>query len=206
MPADLTKSISIEQDSDSRKIYIVPCSNGCGRFARVRSDYAKIATGKCRHCAQIVRGLIETSFYELQKASIRRGIPISLTLSEFRELTQKCSCTYCGTHLEWTGRNYNLDRKDPDLGYTSDNVVVCCKECNRVKGCIYSYEQMMKLGLVLRTFPSIRSKQSLQVERRRDRCFKWINKNGRGKQVTPTELPDYLNLGWSLGRARSHIY
>ena len=187
------------------RFYLVPCSNGCGRSTRVHSNYAKVATGKCRHCVQVVRRPIESTFYELQKASRRRSLPISLTLSEFEELAKKCSCTYCGKPIKWDRRNYNLDRKDSDLGYTVDNVVVCCKECNRIKGNIYSYEQMLKLGIVLRTF-SIEPKQNLQLKRRRDKELKWINKNGKGKQVGPSELHDYLSLGWTLGRARAHVY
>jgi hypothetical protein len=39
-------------------------------------------------------------------------------------------CHYCGCEIELTG----LDRKDNDRGYTPDNVVPCCINCNSKKG------------------------------------------------------------------------
>jgi len=38
-------------------------------------------------------------------------------------------CHYCGVDIEVTG----LDRKDSSKGYTPDNVVPCCWDCNRIK-------------------------------------------------------------------------
>jgi hypothetical protein len=42
------------------------------------------------------------------------------------------SCHYCGI-LE-TGRFNGLDRVDNQKGYTLENVVACCRWCNRAKG------------------------------------------------------------------------
>lgn len=38
-------------------------------------------------------------------------------------------CHYCGVDIEVTG----LDRKDSSKGYTPDNVVPCCRNCNTKK-------------------------------------------------------------------------
>lgn len=50
-------------------------------------------------------------------------------------------CHYCGdeprnTKARWKNKlRYNgIDRKDNNLGYVQDNVVPCCKLCNRFKG------------------------------------------------------------------------
>ena len=48
-------------------------------------------------------------------------------------------CHYCGVDIEVTG----LDRKDSNKGYTPDNVVPCCYDCNRKKS-TKPYEQFLE--------------------------------------------------------------
>ena len=63
-----------------------------------------------------------------------------LTKDEFKILTKQ-NCFYCGRLPEQVCRhsNYNvyiyngIDRKDNSKGYIPDNVVSCCKRCNRAK-------------------------------------------------------------------------
>jgi hypothetical protein len=68
-----------------------------------------------------------------------------LTDEEFFVLTKQ-NCYYCGTkpsaiiyNSNGNGRSatpyiYNgVDRVDSSKGYTPDNVVPCCKQCNRAK-------------------------------------------------------------------------
>lgn len=73
----------------------------------------------------------------------RRNLGWGLTADEFRKLTSM-PCHYCGVAPAQTARPagktdtgsyiYNgLDRKDNGRGYTPDNVVPCCKECNFIK-------------------------------------------------------------------------
>ena len=202
MPVDLTKAVLVEKDSSYSKIYSIPCITGCGRLTRMNKAYAKVASGKCRHCTQLNTDFIATIFYELQKESIRRGLQVSLTLDEFRLLTKEDACAYCGQAILWKRRAYNLDRKDPKLGYTLDNVVVCCKECNRIKATTYSYDEMLRIGSLIRTF-SPKQKFSPKCGRL---GAKWISKGTKGKQIPATEVPDYLAEGWVVGRPRSHIY
>ena len=47
-------------------------------------------------------------------------------------------CHYCGCEIEVTG----LDRKNSDRGYTPDNVVPCCVDCNKKKNA-KPYEQYL---------------------------------------------------------------
>ena len=51
-----------------------------------------------------------------------------LTLEDFEELWQ-APCVYCGGGIETIG----LDRADSARGYTRDNVVTCCFDCNSLK-------------------------------------------------------------------------
>ena len=98
-------------------------------------------------------GPSEGGFNQLY-SNYKRGAKImgrvfELTKEEFAKLTKQ-NCHYCGTipttvsklygrntssdaanHFKYT---YNgVDRKDNDLGYTTDNSVTCCKTCNFMK-------------------------------------------------------------------------
>ena len=56
-------------------------------------------------------------------------------------------CHYCKGPLNDSG--VGLDRKSNTTGYTSDNVVPCCRQCNIVKNNFFTYEEMMLLAPVL---------------------------------------------------------
>lgn len=80
--------------------------------------------------------------YQWQAAHRRNSdeeLEWTLTKEEFTKLTSS-PCHYCGvppSNLSTVGNSkysYNgLDRKDNDEGYTPDNVVPCCWECNNKK-------------------------------------------------------------------------
>ena len=77
----------------------------------------------------------------------------SLTYEEFLEFTHINACHYCGWNIPWIDHNrapYNLDRKDNQQGYSKDNCVVCCFECNATKGARFSYKEMFILGKAIR--------------------------------------------------------
>lgn len=73
----------------------------------------------------------------------QRGYGFDLTKEEFRKLT-KDSCHYCGKlpsqeHKRAGGDDryyvYNgIDRVNPSLGYSVENCVSCCGQCNVIKG------------------------------------------------------------------------
>lgn len=71
----------------------------------------------------------------------RRGLGWNLTEKQFAEITQK-DCYYCGAKPNNIMKNissngdyiYNgIDRVDNSKGYTIDNIVPCCRKCNRAK-------------------------------------------------------------------------
>lgn len=77
-----------------------------------------------------------------------KGIAWTLTEAVFFELYLK-PCTYCQFtfHRGWgTG----LDQQVPGAGYTKDNVVPCCFECNKIKSNKYTHAEMKRVGKVLR--------------------------------------------------------
>ena len=57
-----------------------------------------------------------------------RGLDFSLTEQEFLSFWQK-ECYYCGAIPETIG----IDRMRNEEGYSLDNVVACCKDCNFLK-------------------------------------------------------------------------
>lgn len=67
--------------------------------------------------------------YGIYKDSARKkGLVFNLSFEEFMQLWQK-SCSYCQEEIETIG----IDRLDNDIGYTSSNLISCCKVCNYMK-------------------------------------------------------------------------
>lgn len=81
-------------------------------------------------------------YHMYSSSEFTRGLNFDIPKIIFRCLI-KCRCYYCDrepySQYEKDKSNgsfiYNgLDRVDNNIGYTIDNVVTCCKECNRMKG------------------------------------------------------------------------
>lgn len=71
-----------------------------------------------------------TSRYSTYKSGSKyRGIEFNLTYEEFMTHWNN-PCTYCGEEVETIG----LDRIKSEIGYQIDNVVSCCRVCNKAKG------------------------------------------------------------------------
>lgn len=76
-----------------------------------------------------------------QRDAEKRGHSFELTEKQFSELTQQ-DCYYCGAkpnnivNQKKSNGSYTyngIDRVDNTKGYTIDNVVPCCKQCNQAK-------------------------------------------------------------------------
>jgi hypothetical protein len=72
---------------------------------------------------------------------------VPITYEEFLEFVKIKNCHYCGDPVLWheytrscDANGCNLDRKDNDKGYTKENCVVCCGQCNKGKSNIFNYE------------------------------------------------------------------
>jgi len=74
------------------------------------------------------------------KGARNRALCFELTLEQFKTLITK-PCHYCGSEPigeykrhDWELLYFNgIDRIDNNKGYTANNVVPCCKHCNRAK-------------------------------------------------------------------------
>lgn len=72
------------------------------------------------------------------QGAIRRGVDFIITTDEAYALMKK-PCHYCGLqpYNQTLELVYNgIDRVRADEGYTMDNVVTCCKLCNRMKSAL----------------------------------------------------------------------
>lgn len=98
--------------------------------------------------------LVELQYDVLLKSAKKRSIQVELTMEEFSVVTS-ADCFYCWGSLPFAG--YGLDRKDSSGGYTLENVVPCCKICNRIKSDILTSRQMFEMRdhLAQRRFDAI---------------------------------------------------
>lgn len=89
-------------------------------------------------------------YYEYNRNAKKRNKIFELTKEQFKELTSQ-NCHYCNkqpSKIFYKKRCngayiYNgIDRKDNTKGYTLENSLPCCYECNTIKGEHLTYEEM----------------------------------------------------------------
>ena len=148
----LGRLLVIERAEDINDRIHWKCLCDCGNTITVMAATLNKSSKPTRSCgclrkentfSQIEYG--RSAFNQVLKAyrfgASSRGLPFSLTEDEFRDLTKK-NCHYCGeepskeTSFVANGQyRYNgLDRVDNSKGYTLENCVPCCQQCNFLKG------------------------------------------------------------------------
>lgn len=118
-------------------------SCGCKTSEYKKTMKGKLAPNRAKDNSKSKEGLFKT----YQRGANERGIDFSLEFTAFIGLTGQ-NCYYCnkvpekpypsksgkGTDNPLKYYIYNgLDRVDPSLGYTPDNVQPCCEDCNYAK-------------------------------------------------------------------------
>lgn len=120
LTGDQTKSCGCLQREMARKTTLLPEGEAC--FNRV--------------------------FYMYRKRAEDKNIAFKLSREDFRRLTQE-NCRYCGAEpcnnysaprSNGTYTYNGIDRVDNAKGYTTDNVVACCKFCNQAKNSLTEQE------------------------------------------------------------------
>jgi hypothetical protein len=121
------------------------CKCSCGNLKEVRQDCLR--SGNVRSCGCLMRRLPKgrAAFNELLRVYKRdarhRRLPFRLSRKRFAELTKQ-ACFYCGKEPSQTKHDskrngvylYNgIDRLNSNRGYSTDNCVSCCSQCNRGK-------------------------------------------------------------------------
>lgn len=121
----------------------------------------------------------EARFNLCRVGAKKRAYEFSLTLDEYVDNFVGRACHYCGEDLPWNDRNYrsedrsfrksngsHLDRKDNSKGYSLDNCVPCCGDCNRTKGPHVTYSLMIEFGKSIRAaggWEKIKSEKSVSA-------------------------------------------
>ncbi len=153
-----------------QKIYIFKCIN-CSSEIRSQHNYLSQHSGKCRSCCQRKDPFV-APYNELVHRCRKANRDISLTYEEFVGFTKICECHYCGSGIVWHphtknkgkdilgSRSYKLDRKDNELGYSKDNCVVCCWECNQLKGNRFTYEEFIQISIFIK---ELRAKRAIHT-------------------------------------------
>ena len=84
-----------------------------------------------------LRKVVESSawwdkkFYGRKYNAKKRGLEFFLTRREFKQIFSGNKCYYC--NIESDKYDFQLDRKNNNLGYLKSNVVLCCAPCNLFK-------------------------------------------------------------------------
>lgn len=70
-------------------------------------------------------------FSALKSRAKKNGLEVGLTFETFRSIKADGRCFYCGGGLPVYG--WGIDRVDSEKGYTLQNCVACCHNCNIMK-------------------------------------------------------------------------
>lgn len=80
-------------------------------------------------------------YQQLKDAAKRGGYELDISAEQYFALISR-PCHYCWKSLNG-GAGHGLDRVDCSRGYVVDNVVPCCKSCNRIKSDQLTEEEML---------------------------------------------------------------
>lgn len=138
------------------KCFCNPELGGCGNFKVVKAQHL---TRKCftKSCGCLKKQNpqnrikpFEALYKHFLLSCNNRKINVCLSYKEFVHYTQQSQkCEYCGESVNWTefnvlkhGSSVNFDRRDSNIGYVKENIVICCSPCNYIKHRFLTYEEM----------------------------------------------------------------
>jgi hypothetical protein len=127
--------------SGKKKVY---CSKFCGRkhWRKLNPEMEKAQQKRCVENRKndperyalwqkkaSIKGQTQRGRFTKYKAQAKsRNYPFELDEDQFLSFWEK-PCHYCGDKIDGIG----IDRIDNSLGYTIENCVPCCEDCNRMK-------------------------------------------------------------------------
>src|SRR5271157_1122349 len=158
------------RDKHNALMYLCECS--CGTIKSVRKK--PLVLGRSLGCQKCYLNGKRKRDYEnvynilVRVANKREQGEGILSYEDFISVINSgaATCFYCGVKISWAKyvsslkdrkMNYSLDRKDNSKGYSKDNVVACCKECNYTKSDVYTFEEMLMLKPALMVIQERRS-------------------------------------------------
>ena len=140
--------------SDRYRNALWVCLCACGNTRNVTGNSLRTRSSFSCGCTR-KKAPFESLYNRLKLQEAR--YPVELTYEQFSAFTKITECHYCEAAIAWrphyAGKGgYNLDRKDNLLGYTADNCVVCCKRCNLGKGSLFSYDEWLSVGALIKSW------------------------------------------------------
>lgn len=93
-----------------------------------------------------LKGWAKELYRIYQRNALRRRISWRLTRKALFLIVNQ-PCTYCGKKPANSMGNFyysGIDRKDNNKGYAAENCIPCCKECNKIKSNLLSFEEMLE--------------------------------------------------------------
>jgi hypothetical protein len=147
-----------KKSGGARTSYELKCTNpDFEEIIKVRKLESERYSGLCQshsHMKRPFESIYHGIFNDWRKPEVL------LNYEEFLEFTKIQNCHYCGDTIPWKpyatvkgefgSRAYFLDKKDHQGPYSKENCVVCCSECNYIKGARFSYKEYVLLGEVIR--------------------------------------------------------
>ena len=82
-------------------------------------------------------------FNKLLTSAKKRGLEVKINKEEYKKLILGKRCYYCSGEVGEAG--YGLDRLDNQLGYTLENAVPCCGQCNTLKSDVLTSKETQQL-------------------------------------------------------------
>jgi hypothetical protein len=119
------------------------CVSCCGKCNFIKGSLDPTTfVNRCKHISKRFGGKGEynmdiwsdsysVSLNVYKKRAVNMGLEFNLTQDQFNHLVNS-NCFYCDKVKTNTHRN-GVDRMDNKVGYTLDNCVACCGQCNQMK-------------------------------------------------------------------------
>lgn len=142
----LTAIKDVGRDKYNNRLWKCQCE--CGNMTTVKT--VKLTNGYTKSCGCFQgknHGLpkgeasFNSLYYSYKKTAEKRGYEFNLSKDEFKEITSQ-HCHYCNVEpaQEYAATKYSgaylhngIDRVDNEIGYTMENCVPCCSDCNYAK-------------------------------------------------------------------------
>jgi hypothetical protein len=141
------------ENRDGAAVYLCQCV--CGGQYKVKGSMLRYGKSKRCMCCRSRKRPFE-ALYNKFKLSARHAVEISY--EEFVEFAKETRCHYCWFPITFAahaiaenGQAYHMDRKDNAAAYYKDNIVVCCKRCNRGRSNHFTYEEWWAMTSIFRS-------------------------------------------------------
>jgi hypothetical protein len=130
---DKTKAIE-KLKQNNTTVYVFNCKwPDCTRLIKVHSGKFKVHSGKCKLHTKLHPH--KAAYNRLVYTASLRELSCTITFKDYVGFVG-ADCHFCGDELEWEpqSKRHHMDRYDNLKGYTLDNCVPCCSQCNKTKG------------------------------------------------------------------------